>query len=98
MISSTSTVYNSLGQVSQTTDAAGLVIKYTYDSAGNQITQTEVLPNGIQILSTATFNADNRVIATTDGLNHTTETTYNGDGQVDSGIRSGRFFNRVRLQ
>jgi RHS repeat-associated protein len=66
------TVYDSLGRVLRTTDARGFVTAYTYDSAGNLL--TEVVRNGLQgpVLSSLAHEYDNygRRTATTQlGLN-----------------------------
>jgi RHS repeat-associated protein len=81
-LSVTSTAFDSLGRVSQETDAAGLVTQYGYDAAGRQTSTVLVLPNGHQITSAEAYDAAGRVVSTTDPLNHTTQSAYDGDGRL----------------
>ena len=59
----TTSVFNSDGQVTSSTDADGNVTAYTYDGDGNQLTVTDPLGNVTQTV----YDKDNRVSSVTDG-------------------------------
>src|SRR5439155_6234443 len=81
-------VYNHTGDVAQTTDAAGLVTKYTYDGLGRVLTKTVVsdtFPAGLA--TTSTYDKLNQLTSRTDppvtdrvtGAVHTARTTTTYD-------------------
>jgi large repetitive protein len=89
----TTTQYYSDGDVAQTTDADGLVTKYTYDGLGRVLTKTVVsdsYPNGLVTsyqynqLGQVTQETDPAVTDRVTGAVHTAKisTTYDADGDV----------------
>jgi large repetitive protein len=83
------------GDIASTTDADGLVTRYTYDNLGRVLTKTVVsdsYPSGLT--TTYTYDADNQVVSQTDppvndrvtGAVHTAQitTVYDADGNVTS--------------
>jgi RHS repeat-associated protein len=80
-LSATSTVYDTLGRIIQTTDASGLVTQTTYDAADRATAVVQTLPGGHQIATATAYDDVGRVVSTTDGLNHTTRYEYNADGR-----------------
>ena len=81
---STTTVYDSAGRVSSTTDADGRVIQYSYNN-NDQVTG-EVWKNssGATVnLQTFTYDADGNLLTAAD-VNGTVTYTYNANDQVSS--------------
>lgn len=91
----TTTTYNHTGDIAQTTDPAGLVTKYTYDSLGRMLTKTVVsdsYPNGLT--TSYTMDGLGRITVETDpvvndrvtGAIHTpvTNSVFDLDGNVTS--------------
>jgi RHS repeat-associated protein len=74
----TATLYNSLGQVVQTTDAAGQPTYYEYDSAGRQSAVIDALGDR----SETQYDAAGRQVLTRDALGHETRYEYDGDGRL----------------
>jgi YD repeat-containing protein len=77
LLSTTSSVYNDLGQVTQSTDEANQITKYQYDSAGRQTSVTDPLNE----VTSSTYNVAGQQIFSTDALNHVTQSVYDKDGR-----------------
>jgi RHS repeat-associated protein len=78
VLSTSKSVYNDLGQVTQATDEAGATTQYQYDAAGHQTAVINALGQTTQFQ----YDADGRQTATIDALRHTTATVYDADGRV----------------
>ena len=76
--SASQTVYDSLGKVDHTVDAAGLVTGYVYDALGN-LTQT-VAPGGFT--TSTTYDAGGNRQTTTDPLGRVTGDEYDSLGRL----------------
>ena len=72
----TTNVYNDLGQLVGTIDAAGKTTSYAYDAAGNQCSETD--PDGN--VTTSSYNDLGQLVSTTDAAGGTTRYTYDADG------------------
>lgn len=70
--------YDLLGRLTQFTDAAGKVLQYTYDSAGNLTTLT--YPDQKQV--TYGYDAARRLTSVTDWASRVTSYTYDADSRV----------------
>lgn len=81
------------GDVAKTTNADGLVTRYTYDNLGRVLTETQFSGSFPQGLATSyTYDGQNRVLTETDppvtnmvtGVTHTAETStvYDPDGDI----------------
>ncbi len=70
--------YDLLGRLTQFTDAAGNVLKYTYDAAGNLTTLT--YPDGKQVAYG--YDAARRLTSVTDWAGRGTQYAYDNDGRV----------------
>jgi RHS repeat-associated protein len=70
--------YDLLGRLIQFTDAAGNVLKYAYDAAGNLITLT--YPDGKNV--TYNYDAARRLTSVTDWASRVTSYTYDMDSRV----------------
>src|SRR5439155_9752092 len=77
VLSTMSSIYNDLGQVTSTTDAAQHTTSYQYDGAGRQTRVTDPLTHSI----VTAYDAAGRAILSTDASLHTSQYAYNGDGQ-----------------
>ena len=80
LATSSSTVYDGLGRVLQTIDAANKVTSYSYDANGNVTTVVD--PNNFT--TTTQYDALNRPILVIDPLSKSVATTYTADGKVAS--------------
>jgi RHS repeat-associated protein len=78
VLSYTTSVYNDLGQVTSSRDAAGQTTLFAYDNAGHQTSVTDALNK----TTSSAYDALGRQISTTDALLHKTQYIYNGDGQM----------------
>jgi RHS repeat-associated protein len=76
-------VYDALGRVTKYTDAAGNVIGYGYDAAGNLATLT--YPDGKVV--TYTYDAANRFKTVTDWASRVISYTYDLDGRLTATTR-----------
>lgn len=85
----TTSVYNSDGQLSSTTDADGNTTSYAYDGDGNQTTVTDGLGN----VTKTGYDLDDRTTAATEGYGtsaaSTTSYTYNLSGSSCPSAPSG---------
>ena len=80
----TAFTYDGAGHVRTQTDPLGNVTTFTYDANGNQRTQTTTLttPSGVRTLVTKTdYDANGRVIQSTDAEGGVTQTKYDAAGQ-----------------
>ncbi|MEO8190352.1 MAG: RHS repeat-associated core domain-containing protein [Acidobacteriota bacterium] len=73
-------LYDSRGQLTQTTTAAGGQTDYAYDAAGNLATVTRPSNNdgGIRVVTTYTYDLAGRVTRVTDPLGRATTYVYDG--------------------
>src|SRR5260370_294965 len=78
LLSTTSSLYNDLGQVTQSTDAANQITKYQYDSAGRQSSVTDALNE----VTSSTYNVAGQLIFSSDSLNHVTQRVYDRDLRI----------------
>jgi RHS repeat-associated protein len=72
------TVYDSLGEVTSETDALGNTTSYGYDQLGDETSQTD--PDGG--VTTYTYNPAGEQLSVTDPTGAQTEATYNGLGEM----------------
>jgi RHS repeat-associated protein len=88
VVSTNTSVYNDLGQVTSSTDAAGLTTQYTYDANGRQTQVTHVyLPTNMAYDTEKTvYDAAGHVTDSIDALSHDTHYVYDGDGRVTQTI------------
>jgi YD repeat-containing protein len=78
VLSYTPSVFNDLGQVTSSRDAAGQTTLFAYDNAGHQTSVTDALNK----TTSSAYDAVGRQISTTDALLHKTQYVFNGDGQM----------------
>ena len=71
--------YNSIGKQSVTIDQLGRQTSYTYDSMGRLTTTT--YPDNTT--ASATFDAENDRLTSTDRAGHTTSYTYDADKRLE---------------
>ena len=77
----TTSTYDALGRLKLTTLANGLISENFYDANGNLV-ETQI-KNGDKIITTrATYDKDNRKVATLDANGNTTRYVYNKLGQI----------------
>jgi RHS repeat-associated protein len=88
LLSATSSVYNDLGQITQSTDSASQITKYQYDSAGRQASVTDALNE----TTPSVYDADGQQIFSTDALNHVTQNVYDHDGRIVKSIMTDGTF------
>jgi RHS repeat-associated protein len=74
--------YNSSGNVTQATDAAGRQWTYTYAANGIDRLTTSNTTNGSQLLETRTYNTDHLPLTVTSANGKTAHYKYNVGGQV----------------
>lgn len=81
--------YDTKGNRTSETDAAGNKITYTYDANGNQLSRSwTATVNGSPqtVTSTQAFDGNGHVVSATDALGNTTQTQYTAAGQVAATI------------
>ncbi len=79
--------YDNLGRRIQQTNGLGNVINFTFDVNGNQTSQTVIKTvNGAtqNLITTSTYDAQNRLISVADPLGGTRSMVYNSAGKVIS--------------
>jgi RHS repeat-associated protein len=80
--------------------AEAATTQFTYDNAGNLLTQTDPRSQ----VTTLTYNVNNRCLTSTDPLSHTTEWTYDAEGNVltierpDNGVTTNVYDDMNRLE
>jgi RHS repeat-associated protein len=81
-LSTSTTAYDSLGRVTQSSSTGGATVKPSYDALGRQ-TRTESW-DGTNLLtwSESTYDAAGRAVTSKDALLHVTWTDYDGDGRA----------------
>jgi len=86
----TSFAYDIFGNLSTQTDAMGTVTTYTYDANANRSSQsvTRTLAGGTHqtLLTSYVYDGDGKLLKTTYPDNSTTQTIYNGLGQLVTSI------------
>jgi len=83
--------YDSMGNLTSTTDANGVSRGFTYDANGNQTSSyyTWTPPGGgspKSVTNRTEYDAHGRAVRTIDGLGNTNQTFYNALGKVDHTI------------
>ncbi|OHX13374.1 hypothetical protein BI347_07510 [Chromobacterium sphagni] len=76
-----SSAYDSAGQLITATDARGVKTRYSYDAAGRVLSRT-VDPDGLKLTTQTCYDAQGRILRQTDPSGRVTETRYDAAGQV----------------
>ncbi|OHX11189.1 hypothetical protein BI347_15905 [Chromobacterium sphagni] len=76
-----SSAYDSAGQLITATDARGIKTRYSYDAAGRVLSRT-VDPDGLKLTTQTCYDAQGRILRQTDPSGRVTETRYDAAGQV----------------
>jgi RHS repeat-associated protein len=75
--------YNSLGKVTKSTDPAGRVTAYVYDTNSIDLLEVRQQTGGInELLASFTYNTQHLPLTATDASGQTTTFTYNTAGQI----------------
>ena len=73
--------YNSLGNVTQSTDPVGRQLSYTYAANGVDLLTVSNTTNGTQLLETRTYNGQHLALKITGANGKSRQFQYNSDGQ-----------------
>jgi YD repeat-containing protein len=78
----TTYTYDSFGNRTSATDAAGHTTTWTYDAAGNTTSRTVQLDSNTTLTWTYTYNSFGQLLTSTDPLGHTTTNVYDSKGNL----------------
>ncbi|QND84809.1 RHS repeat/ LysM domain-containing protein [Chromobacterium vaccinii] len=81
----TSSGYDSAGQLAISTDIRGVKTVYQYDAAGRALSRT-VDPDGLKLITQTTYDAQGRALRQTEPGGRVTESRYDANGRLQAVI------------